>query len=191
MGIFDQTPDNDNLVARMIAKRQGREPTQDEIDQSNKIQQQAIDMGSGVLGTVGGPAAKFSGIMGMGEQAAKAMTPEAMNVAEQTAPSMADRIRTAASQSKVTNIPSAQDVEAAMYKQKYQDAPSFFDKYGKQATSTGEDTGKSFADKMKEQYQQHLRDESFAERNADQLAQAKDVPFKLLTQKLKGQFGGK
>jgi hypothetical protein len=190
MGIFDQNEDNDNLVAKMIAHQQGREPTQEEIDAHNQIAQQGIDMGAGVLGTVGG--GNFKGLNNVIAPAAKAVAPEAVNVAEQTLPSMADRIRAAAANSKVKNISGPQDSEAQLFKEKFKDAPSFFEKYGKQSNPTGEEaqTGKSFSDQMKEKYQQHLRDEAFAQRNASQLAEAKDVPFKLLTQKLKKVASG-
>lgn len=101
MGIFDQDSDNDNLVARMIAKRQGREPTQEEIDARNKIQNEAINLASGTIGSIGGPLSK--------------MAPEAMNVAEQTLPSLAEKIKAAAMASKVKGPIGGLTDSASMY----------------------------------------------------------------------------
>lgn len=100
MGIFDQTPENDNLVARMIAKQQGREPTPEEIAEHNKIQDDAVNLASGTIGSIGGPASKFRGIASKLGQA----TPEAINVAEQTAPSMIEKYRQAVANTKVRQM---------------------------------------------------------------------------------------
>ena len=52
--------DND-IFAKLIAHRLGREPTQEELDESRKRQEEAVGLASGVVGSVN-PVKKFQGL---------------------------------------------------------------------------------------------------------------------------------
>jgi hypothetical protein len=110
MGMFDV--DND-IVAKLVAHKLGREPTEEELAESHKRQEDAINMASGVMGTVG----KFPRLVGAAEGMAAKATPEAINVAEQTLPSMADRIKAAALNSKVRGPEGGLTNNSSMYQQ--------------------------------------------------------------------------
>lgn len=111
---------NDQII-RMLAMKQGS-MNEDELARQEAIPQQAIDMASGVMGTVQGPAAKFGKIRQMLGGAEEAAAAQPMG--------MADKIKMAAEKSGVKweDLPS--DAEKTMFQQRYKDAPSFFEKYG-------------------------------------------------------------
>lgn len=159
--MFDDYQNPGALMAKLMATRQGRQPTQEEIAQHGNTIMDAVNTASGVLGSVG-------------------KVPAAM---ERPIPELAQRIKDAASRSNIKQVASAQDAEASMFKKAAEDAPSFWEKYGVQSKPEGP-TSKSMADRIKEKYQQDLRQQAMDERNVGQLDQAKDMQFKLLRKNL-------
>ena len=86
--------DND-FAAKIMAHRLGREPTEEEIAENRKLQEEAIGLSSGVLGTVGGGIPKFGKIRQM------------LGGAEAVAPAeigLADKIKQAVANSPVKQM---------------------------------------------------------------------------------------
>lgn len=133
-----------------------------EMDQNDKQIADAINTASGVTGSIRGP--KFSGIGAtLGQKV------------DETG--LAERIKQAAQKSNIKVIPTAEEQEANYFKEKYKNAPSFFEKYGKQPEDAG---AMSNIDKERQAFQQKLRDDYFQERNDQQLQNAKDYQFQNL-----------
>lgn len=116
-----------NIVARLMAHKLGREPTPEELAEDDRRQEDAVNLASGVMGTVGGAANRFGKVKQMlgGVEAA---APAEMG--------MAEKIKQAAMQGKTQWKDLPQDAEKTMFQNRYKDAPSFFEKYGAKPKET-------------------------------------------------------
>jgi hypothetical protein len=100
--------DND-IFAKLIAHRLGREPTQEEIDESRKRQEEAVGLASGVVGSVN-PVKKFQGL-------SKALGQETV----EGTPSFLDKYRQAVANTKVRQM---DDIPQALGKVTVKEPPA-------------------------------------------------------------------
>lgn len=128
---------SDNPFAKLLAEKQGS-ATNNQLNLQEKLPEESINLASGVMGTVGN-----AGKLG---QVAKEIVPEV----EQAVPSFMDKYRQAIANSKIGNTETPLDAEANMFKQKFKDAPDFFEKYGAQPET--QNAPISMAEKIKTQY---------------------------------------
>jgi hypothetical protein len=116
-----------NAFTRLRAMTNGGSMSTSDLDDMDKVPQDAIDTASGVVGSIGSPGSGIlSKLAGAGEQA----------VAD-VAPSFAQRIQQAAANGSVKVIPTAEQAANDAMKAQYANAPSFFEKYGAQGKGFG------------------------------------------------------
>lgn len=156
---------SDDLITRLKAAKAGS-MSADDLAQSEDIPNQGVQAGmNSAMGTLSGP--KMSALQSLAGGAESAAPAEL---------GMADRIKQAAANSNVKVIPSAFDNELAQYAEKAGSQPEF---------GQGNLPERNVPDQNMANYQGGLRDQAMQERNAQQLADRKNI----LQQKLQQMYG--
>lgn len=147
---------SNNPFTRLRAMTNGGSMSTDDLDDQDKVPQDAINTASGVMGSIEGPdLSSLAKMIGGNSQA-----PE-------QALSWAQRIKQAAANGSVKVIPTAEQAADDAMKSQYADAPNIFEKYGAEGKGVGGASDAS--DDAMRSYQGSSRDADMQDRINQQI----------------------